>query len=149
MKNKVKAFTLIELIVVIAIIGILAAILVPSLAAYMRSAKMAQYNANARQVYEASQLMLHAQAQEDTDSYVIIGDSSSIATCSNGDSVDLSKALGDTFDGYFGIYISTTAQTMYAVWSPNEITEDLVKSYTAEELEDIFSSAKLGAYPIK
>ena len=44
----VKAFTLIELIVVIAIIGVLAAILVPSMIGYVESSKLSTANSNAK-----------------------------------------------------------------------------------------------------
>lgn len=47
-----KAFTLIELIVVIAIIGVLAVILVPSMIGYVTKSRLATANANAKLAYE-------------------------------------------------------------------------------------------------
>ena len=48
----VKAFTLIELIVVIAIIGVLAAILVPSMIGYVEKSKLGTANSNAKLALE-------------------------------------------------------------------------------------------------
>lgn len=53
-KNK-KAFTLIELIVVIAIIGVLVAILVPVMSSFVGSASDTALEANARTVYGVAQ----------------------------------------------------------------------------------------------
>lgn len=54
-KNNKKAFTLIELIVVIAIIGVLVAILVPTMNGFVSDAQEATALANARTVYSVGQ----------------------------------------------------------------------------------------------
>ncbi len=62
-----KGFTLIELIVVIAILAILAAILIPSLTDYLARAEAAKDEANARSLY--SELMLGWASNSTTNPY--------------------------------------------------------------------------------
>lgn len=53
MKKSQKGFTLVELVVVIAIIGVLAAILVPSMLNYVKKSRLKTANSNAKTAYNA------------------------------------------------------------------------------------------------
>lgn len=53
MKKSNKGFTLVELVVVIAIIGVLAAILVPSMLNYVKKSRLKTANSNAKTAYNA------------------------------------------------------------------------------------------------
>lgn len=56
--EKPKGFTLVELVVVIAIIGILSAVLVPSIAGYVENAKNTADVSNARQITNALEIAI-------------------------------------------------------------------------------------------
>jgi len=74
--KKAKGFTLLELIVVIAIIGILAAVLIPSISDYMANSRMRSTYTEAQEVYNAAQTYLRQLETQGKDASLYFGDGS-------------------------------------------------------------------------
>lgn len=95
MEKRVKGFTLVELIVVIAIIGIMASILVPSMLGYIKKANQTSANQNARSIFN----QLSMSALDLDEAGIVMGNngdfilSDSGVTGDQGDCVDLKAWL--------------------------------------------------------
>lgn len=105
MKNSnKKGFTLVELVVVIAIIGVLAAILVPSMMGYVKKSRLKTANGNAKTAYNAIAEYVADKETEGKLTDVDNGEAASIAKdelASNGTNAgevatDVEKVKNDT-----------------------------------------------------
>ncbi|MBQ7980380.1 MAG: type II secretion system protein [Oscillospiraceae bacterium] len=158
--KKMKGFTLIELIVVIAIIGILAAILVPVMVSYIKDTRVTQFNSNAKSIYSGAQLAITDYNNGLTAGWdaeivpdcIYTGASDCIGYPENGgDPCNLTKYLGVEFDGYFAFKTDNMGLTcIYALWSNEPIPASAVEQLTLEEVNaSLGEDLAMGCYPLK
>ena len=150
--GRFKGFTLIEMIVVVAIIAALACILVPMMIGFANEARATRVKANARNVYNGAKIALIEYLDNKTilPGEIYIGDDSGTAHAVGGsDDLSVGKFMGEDFEGHFAFVISDEGkEVIYAVWSnDNSISPNEARIYSMQEVLDDVTGKGIGSYP--
>lgn len=149
-----RGFTIVELIVVMAIIATLASIITLMLFRYTDSARISKLKTNARHVYGAATYAIaDSMASSNfnfngiTPNTIYTGDESDLIGYSNvGGRCNMRNYLGTDFTGYFAFVTDSSGSACeYALWSSNSISASDVEQLTEQDIE----AKKIGCYPIK
>lgn len=150
-KSNKKGFTLVELVVVIAIIGVLAAILIPTMMNYVKKSRMRTANSNAKLVFESINNMASDKVA-DGDAVSAIS-AAGVAVSSYKSSTDvLEKAVwealkdnGENGAGYVALSYNPNKKDAenYVQWQTNGETDDQITGQWPNAPKDVDAAEKL------
>lgn len=152
MKKSQKGFTLVELVVVIAIIGVLAAILVPSMLNYVKKSRLKTANSNAKTAYNAAAEYIADKETQGIGRTAALADFTvgfQLATAASSDAdklvADVLLENGDEAGGFAVMTATINGKSSFAVQWAKTATDEMLGQYPEAITWDYWKANKPGA----